>query len=62
MQCDSDRGGCDHECQLVKYEHDPEARIVCSCYKGFTLDESDGRRCHGKKKEKKQQQNLHLFY
>lgn len=48
--CDSDRGGCDHECQMVKYYYDPEPIIQCSCYNGFNLDESDGRRCHGEKK------------
>lgn len=47
LPCDSDRGGCDHECQMVKYHYDPEPIIQCSCYSGFTLDENDGRRCHG---------------
>ena len=47
LPCASDRGGCDHECQMVKYYYDPEPIIQCSCYKGFTLDEYDGRRCHG---------------
>lgn len=47
LPCDSDRGGCDHECQMVKYYYDPEPLIQCSCYNGFTLDENDGRRCHG---------------
>jgi len=47
--CDADRGGCDHECQMVQHEEDPDnPRIQCSCYAGFTLDEYDGRRCHGK--------------
>jgi hypothetical protein len=45
--CDSDRGGCDHECQMVKFDYDPEPIIQCSCYKGFVLDEMDQRRCHG---------------
>lgn len=49
LPCDSDRGGCDHECKMVKYYYDPEPIIQCSCYSGFTLDENDGRRCHGEK-------------
>lgn len=48
LPCDLDRGGCDHECQMFKYDYDPEPIIQCSCYKGFVLDEMDGRRCHGK--------------
>lgn len=47
LPCALDRGGCDHECQMVKYDYDPEPIIQCSCYTGFTLDEHDGRRCHG---------------
>jgi hypothetical protein len=47
LPCDSDRGGCDHDCQMLKFDYDPEPIIQCSCYKGFTLDELDGRRCHG---------------
>ncbi|CRK94788.1 CLUMA_CG008282, isoform A [Clunio marinus] len=46
MPCDSDRAGCDHECQMVRYDFDPEPVVQCSCYKGFVLDEYDGRRCH----------------
>lgn len=45
--CDEDNGGCDHHCQMVVDEHDTEPRIQCSCSHGFTLDEVDGRRCHG---------------
>lgn len=47
MPCDEDNGGCDHHCQMVVDEHDTVARIQCSCSHGFTLDEEDGRRCHG---------------
>lgn len=47
LPCGSDRGGCDHDCIMVQLEWDPEPRIECSCYNGFTLDEHDGRRCHG---------------
>lgn len=47
LPCDSDRGGCEHECQMVKYYYDTEPTIQCFCYNGFTLDEYDGRRCHG---------------
>lgn len=50
LPCDSDRGGCDHECQMVKYDYDPEPVLQCSCYRGFILDELDGRRCHGEEK------------
>lgn len=46
--CDSDRGGCDHECKMVQLEWDHEPRIECSCFSGFTLDDTDFRRCHGK--------------
>lgn len=49
LPCDSDRGGCEHECQMVKYYYDPEPIIQCSCYTGFILDEYDGRRCHGER-------------
>lgn len=48
MPCDADNGGCDHECRMVIDEHDVDPRIQCSCYIGYTLDENDGRRCHGK--------------
>lgn len=48
LPCDSDRGGCEHECQMLKYYFDPEPTIQCSCHDGFLLDENDGRRCHGK--------------
>lgn len=48
LPCDSDRGGCEHECQMLKYYFDTEPTIQCSCYEGFLLDENDGRRCHGK--------------
>lgn len=47
MPCDTDNGGCDHSCQMVIDEYDTEPRIQCSCYIGYTLDENDGRRCHG---------------
>lgn len=46
--CDSDNGGCDHNCQMVKYYFDPEPIIECSCHAGFLLDENDRRRCHGR--------------
>lgn len=49
LPCDADRGGCDHECQMLKYYYDPEPVIQCSCYRGFILDELDGRRCHGER-------------
>jgi hypothetical protein len=48
LSCDSDHGGCDHNCQMVKYHFDPEPVIECSCREGFLLDENDMRRCHGK--------------
>lgn len=48
MPCDADNGGCDHECRMVIDEHDVDPRIQCSCYIGYTLDDNDGRRCHGK--------------
>jgi len=48
MPCDADNGGCDHECRMVIDDHDIDSRIQCSCYVGYTLDENDGRRCHGK--------------
>lgn len=47
LPCDEDNGGCDQNCQMVVDEHDTESRIQCSCSHGFTLDEVDGRRCHG---------------
>lgn len=48
LPCDSDQGGCDHNCQMIKYHFDPEPVIECSCREGFLLDENDMRRCHGK--------------
>lgn len=47
--CDTDNGGCDHRCQMVIDEYDTDQRIQCSCHAGYKLDESDGRRCHGKR-------------
>jgi hypothetical protein len=44
LTCGPDRGGCDHECRVV---NDPEARIECSCYSGFLLEQADQRSCHG---------------
>jgi hypothetical protein len=49
LPCDEDNGGCDQHCQMVADEYDSDPRIECSCSHGFTLDEVDGRRCHGMK-------------
>lgn len=48
MPCDEDNGGCDQHCQMMVDEL--ESRIQCSCSHGYTLDEIDGRRCHGNEK------------
>lgn len=46
--CQTANGGCDHNCHFVREENDPEGgRVVCSCFSGFTLDDGDGRTCHG---------------
>ncbi|XP_053687239.1 uncharacterized protein LOC128736776 [Sabethes cyaneus] len=43
--CGSDRGGCDHECQMVYHENEVQPTIQCSCFKGFELDFQDRRTC-----------------
>lgn len=47
-ECGADRGGCDHVCKMIQLEYETESQIHCSCYPGFTLNESDGRSCIGK--------------
>lgn len=47
-ECGPDRGGCDHVCKMIQLEYESESQIHCSCYPGFTLNESDGRTCTGK--------------
>lgn len=48
QSCGPDKGGCDHNCEMVLYPGENEARVVCSCYSGFTLDPYNYRGCHGK--------------
>ncbi|XP_055629527.1 fibrillin-2-like isoform X2 [Toxorhynchites rutilus septentrionalis] len=44
--CGSNRGGCDHECQVIYHENGVRPIIQCSCYHGFSLDPHDSRTCH----------------
>ncbi|XP_055538598.1 fibrillin-1 isoform X2 [Wyeomyia smithii] len=43
--CGSDRGGCDHECQMVYSENEVQPTVQCSCFEGFELDLQDRRTC-----------------
>ncbi|XP_055910382.1 fibrillin-2 isoform X2 [Eupeodes corollae] len=46
QSCGPDKGGCDHNCEMVLYPGENEPRVVCSCYSGFTLDPYNYRQCH----------------
>lgn len=46
VDCSAYNGGCDHECEVIDDTNGP--RINCKCFSGYTLDPTDGKRCHGK--------------
>ncbi|XP_055846374.1 fibrillin-2 isoform X2 [Episyrphus balteatus] len=46
QSCGPEKGGCDHNCEMVLYPGENEPRVVCSCYSGFTLDPYNYRGCH----------------
>lgn len=49
-ECSINRGGCDHECEMIAPANRSNATLIvrCTCFKGYLLDQKDGRTCHGK--------------
>lgn len=49
-ECSTNRGGCDHLCEMIEPKNSSNVKLVvrCTCFKGYRLDQLDGKTCHGK--------------